>query len=96
MELSKHDEAKENVFKLDSLYSEYVFSTYFEPLIKYITDMETMENELNELKCDVKRYFELQNKYYKIIVCGYGEWNNNTDIEYKTLKEKLSKVGDGE
>ena len=76
-----HDEAKEKALFLHGKYDEA-----YKTLNDYITQQEQFAK-------DVKRYFELQNKYYKIIVCGHGEWNNTTDIEYKTLKQKLSKVG---
>ena len=50
---------------------------------------EATEKELEELKRDVKRHFELE-KYMS------GNWWLSSEIEleeYKMLKQKLSKVG---
>jgi len=47
------------------------------------------EKELNELTCDVKRYFELDDKSkYEDIILTFSE-----ELERTTLSVKLSKVG---
>lgn len=53
---------------------------------------ETIEialNELETLKCDIARYFELLNKlYYR------GEtFTDDNNVEFAKLTQKLSKVG---
>jgi hypothetical protein len=86
--MNKHDEAREYVDGIDG-------TGYFQRLHDYITDMEAMEKELNELKRDIGRYLIVENmkEYCKIqnIVCP-----DEIVQEHFELKEKLSKVGDEE
>jgi len=78
--LSKHDEARNISMNLHWVNRE--------PMLKYITNMEAMEKKYEELKNDVKRYFELDEKFHV---------DRLTILEAQEKVElaiKLSKVGD--
>ena len=86
--MSNYDEAIKIV---DKIYNETDFTKEeLQPLIDYLDKSETTEKELNELKRDVARYFELWGQ-------AKEKWGNGLDdkeaIEYTKLHLKLSKAG---
>ena len=103
--MSKHDEARENISFMDNKYDKAYkemkrYITDMEAIEKHFIESEKkmrddyfeLLKKHNELKHDVKRYFELddKNRYWKVILTA------DEELERVTLNVKLSKVGDEE
>lgn len=81
--MTKHNEARQELSNINAPFYKYSYRK----LTNYINEAEATEKELEELKRDVKKFFEIAHHYI------YMNASRDNEDEAFKLKYKLSKVG---